>query len=406
MLAALALTVIVLVSLESRLRVSYRTQLSGCAQESGTGGGAGVFRWAERLGIPVRLLDAPIWEASQSLSSTAGNCILTMGDQAWSPTGEDLDKANWTVLREWVARGNTLIIVTGQPQALPAELRKDIVPPAINEITEATSFWGPPAVASEIKTAQAPVTTGGALTVDVKGPRWQVPPPIPGTGAGPAAAKGAKPTKENEAARWQLAADPRGGVLFRVPVRRGAVYVLLDDFAWTNVGLDQGENARVLSGVLDRELRGGVLAMDEYRHGHGRAESFLVYLLNLPGASALFWLGVVWALLYYYGRNVRLKPVEPYVEQERRTAQEYIDAVAQLYERARAAPLVVEAVARRLRQLSRSSADCPAAVEALLETAGNYVKKEDRPASPAAAIGLVKQLIQLRKTIYGTRAAS
>jgi hypothetical protein len=189
-------------------------------------------------------------------------------------------------------------------------------------------------------------------------------------------------------------------------MRSGAIYVLLDEFAWTNGGFDQGDNARVLAEILGREVRGGVLAFDEYRHGHGRSESFLVFLMNLPGSSATFWLGVTWLLLYYYGRNVRLKPVEAYVQHERRTAQEYIDAVAQLYERARAAPLVVEAVARRLRQLSRSAAQSPPAVDALLEAAQDYVKKEDRPAAPREAINLVEQLIQIRKKIYGTRAAS
>jgi hypothetical protein len=182
--------------------------------------------------------------------------------------------------------------------------------------------------------------------------------------------------------------------------------VLLDEFAWTNSGLDQGDNARVLADILGRELKGGVLALDEYRHGHGRAESFLVYLMHLPGSRALFWLGLIWCGLYYYGQNVRLKPQEPYVERERRTAQEYIDAVAQLYERARAAPLVVEAVARRLRQISRSSAECPPAVGALIESAQDYAKREERPATPSAAMDLVKKLIQLRKSIYGTRAAS
>jgi hypothetical protein len=178
---------------------------------------------------------------------------------------------------------------------------------------------------------------------------------------------------------------------------------LLDDFAWTNAGLDHGENARVLAEILGRELRGGVLAMDEYRHGHGRPESFLAYLLNLPGSSALLWLGAIWALLYAYGRNVRLKPVEPYVQRERRTAQEFIDAVAQLYERARAAPLVVEAVARRLRQVARSSADSWSAVDALVSRAEAYVKAEERPPAPTAATKLVRELIQLRKRLYGTR---
>ena len=158
--------------------------------------------------------------------------------------------------------------------------------------------------------------------------------------------------------------------------------------SWTNTrgrtpGLDQGGNARVLAEIVGREIRGGALAIDEYRHGHGRTESFLTYLLNLPGSSAIMWLAAIWALLYFYGRNVRLKPVEAYEERERRTAQEYINAVAQLYERARAAPLVVEAVARRLRQISRTSAEHPASVEALLRgpksTPGRRSARPPRP---------------------------
>jgi hypothetical protein len=392
-----------LVFLESRLRVSYRTPLSGCAHDSGTGGGSGVFRWADKIGIPVRLLDAPLWEAPHALARPEGNCILTMGDGPWSPTGGTLDPASWVMTREWVAHGNTLILVTAEPAALPPEMRKDLLPSTINETAQSRSLTERPSVDNRLEARRAHVISGGALSVDVNGPRWNV----SSSGAAAAAATtGSKTASATDAAAWQLAADGRGGVLFRIPVRRGAVYVLLDDFAWTNAGFDQADNAKVLAEILGRELRGGVLALDEYRHGHGRAESFLVYLSNLPGLSALLWLGLIWAILYYYGRNVRLKPVEAYLDHERRTAQEYIDAVAHLYERARAAPLVVEAVARRLRQLSLTKAECPPSVEALLQAAGDYVKQEERPAFPTAAIALVKQLIQLRKKIYGTRAAS
>ena len=91
-----------------------------------------MFRWADRIGIPVQLLDVPIWEASQSLAEPAGNCILTMGNGSWSPTGEDLDPANWLSTREWLARGNTLIVVTAEPGSLPEELRQDLIPSTIN----------------------------------------------------------------------------------------------------------------------------------------------------------------------------------------------------------------------------------------------------------------------------------
>jgi hypothetical protein len=339
--------------------------------------------------------------------SVEGNCIVTMGDGPWSPTGGSLDPASWVVTREWVARGNTLIVVTGEPGTLPAEMRKELVPATFqesgSEYTEFERIFG----SRELETTRAPVIFGGALEVDAKGPRWKIPPPpADAAGKGATVKNSSNAASEPKEAKWQLAADERGGVLFRIPVRRGAVYVLLDELAWTNSGLDHADNARVLAKVLNRELRGGVLAFDEYRHGHGRAESFLVYFLNLPGSTTFLWLGAVWGGLYWYGRNVRLKPVEAYAVHERRTAQEYIDAVAQLYERARAAPLVVEAAARRLRQLSRAATECPPSVEALLEAADDYVKKQERPAFPTAAIDLVNHLIQLRKKFYGTRAAS
>jgi hypothetical protein len=390
----------------SRLRVSYRTPLTGCARDDGTGGASAVSRWADQIGISVRLLEDPIWEASQFLRDPAGNCILTMGNGSWSPTEEDLEPANWKRTRDWLSRGNTLIIVTAAPAKLPAAVRRDLIPSNFSETAaEPSSSIGRRSVDSRPETTQAPVTSGGILIVEAHGPRWNV---LSKQGSGPGAPEtnAAPPDHDADAARWQLAGDRRGGVLFRIPVGQGAVYVLLDEFAWTNTGLDHGGNATVLAELLGREMRGGVLALDEYRHGHGRIESFLTYLLNLPGSSAAMWLAAIWALLYFHGRNVRLRPAEAYVERERRTAQEYIDAVAQLYERARAAPLVVEAVARRLRQVSRSSAEYPPSVEVLLRSAEEYTKAEDRPAVPTAAIHLVNELIQLRKRIYGTRTVS
>jgi hypothetical protein len=406
----MAVGVLILAFVGSRLGVSYRTTLSGCARENGTGGASGLFRWAGRIGIPVRLLEVPIWEDPQALQGHDGHCLVTMGDGSWSAMGEEPTALNWQVARKWISRGNTLIIVTDKPANLPRALRMDLRLSAFNQTGGASASSPASAlirgsVDSKPETTRAPVASGGALTVEQNGPRWSIPPAqAPGAGATGTSPPPSSP--ENDPAGWQLAGDGQGGVLFRIPVGAGAVYVLLDDFAWTNAGFDQGDNARVLADVLDREVRGGVLAFDEYRHGHGRAESFLAYLLNLPGLSGFMWLAAIWGLLYVYGRNVRLGPAEAYVERERRTAQEAIDAVAQLYERARAAPLVVEAVARRLRQVSRSSAALPPDVDELLRKAEDYTNKEERPVSPSAAIRLVRELIQLRKRVYGTRTVS
>ena len=403
----MALGVTVMAFFGSRLRVSYRTSLTGCARDNGTGGASGVFRWAERIGTPVRPLRVPLWEASQRLEKPAGNCALTMGNGPWSPTGEDLEPADWLSTHDWLSRGNTLIVVTTAPETLPKTVREDLKLSTLEVIgAKPAPFLGLGSVDNRPDTTQAPVKSGGRLTVEREGPRWIVA-STQRPGAGVSKTSPAPHATEIDLARWQLAGDQRGGVLFRIPVGRGAVYILLDEFAWTNTGLDQGDNARVLAELLGREIRGGAFVFDEHRHGHGRVESFLTYLWNLPGSSTFMCFGAIWAVLYVYGRNVRLKPVEAYVERERRTAQEYIDAVAQLYERARAAPLVVEAVARRLRQVARSSAERPASVDsALLRKADVYTQSAERPASPTAAIQLVRELIQLRKRIYGTRTIS
>lgn len=431
LLAAMALGVVILVVFGSRLRVSYRTALSGCARDDGTGGASGLFRWAGRIGIPTRLLEVPVWEAPSVLTSESGNCVLTMGNEAWSPVGNDLGPEEWLAMKNWIALGNALIVVTSSPESLSSTFRQDVISAAIkdapNEPDRISFEWS---VRDRPETSRAPVTSGGssALTVDADGPRWGASPApektSPGTTAKPPKPPPSTPPKGTTTttlppnlavtpdaaaalARRQMAGDGRGGVLFRFPVGHGAVYVLLDDYAWTNAGLDHDQNARVLAGILGREVRpGGVLAIDEYRHGHGRTESFLTYTLGLPGASALIGLAIAWALAYVYGRNVRLRPVDTYAEPERRSAREYVEAVAQLYARARAAPLVVEAVARRLRQVARSSAEPPPELEAILRHALVYVEAANRPAVPKDAIKLVNQLIQLRKRFYGTRTVS
>jgi hypothetical protein len=404
--------VIAFALLGSRLRVSYRTPLSGCAYDNGTGGASGLYRWCERLGMPAQRLESPLREAPGALAAATGNVVITMGDGPWSPSEAEAVPADWRAVRDWLARGNALIIATEAPGSLPAALREDYVSGKLEEIgrvlPEATlpeRFRVAESVESHPETTEASATGGGSLIVERDGPRWK--PSRPGNPApgAPAMAPGTGPRGDEAVpAGWQLAGDDRGGVLFRLPVGQGACYVLLDAFAWTNAGLDAGDNAGLLAGILGREVRGGAVAFDEYRHGHGRAESFLTYLLSLPGASAFLRLALAWALLYYYARNVRLGPAERLEEPERRTAREYIDAVAQLNERARAAPLAVAAVAGRLRQLARSSVQDDVAVASLLREADAFVKAGHRPAAPREAIRLVRDMVQLRKQRYGSRS--
>ncbi|MHB1561017.1 MAG: hypothetical protein ACYC61_26485, partial [Isosphaeraceae bacterium] len=101
-----------LAALGNRFRIAYRTPLTGCARDPGTGGAAGVARWAARIGVPVQMLEVPVWEAPQALDEPEGNCVVTMGNENWSPAGQVLSPTDGAAVEDWLARGNTLIIVT------------------------------------------------------------------------------------------------------------------------------------------------------------------------------------------------------------------------------------------------------------------------------------------------------
>jgi hypothetical protein len=75
--------------------------------------------------------------------------------------------------------------------------------------------------------------------------------------------------------------------------------------------------------------------------------------------------------------------------------------MAQLYERARAAPLAVAAVARRLHHLAAQRAQMPSEVAKSLGEAEHYTVKNDRPAKPSEACQLVAELVRLRSRCYG-----
>ncbi len=79
MLAAIALGFLILAYLGNRLRITYRTPLSGCARDPGTGGALGVVRWAEQIGFSVKLLEVPIWEATESMKRPGGQLHLDYG---------------------------------------------------------------------------------------------------------------------------------------------------------------------------------------------------------------------------------------------------------------------------------------------------------------------------------------
>jgi hypothetical protein len=361
-----------------RLGTGSGTPLTCCLQDAGTGGGLAIARWASRMGYHVQPLEQPVWEATRAgkWPKSGGNVIVTAGDDDWSPWGRDMTDDDWQATEQWVGARNALIVVTSKPESLPAPLLG-----ALGRTKEKKEFSVDLAAALGANTATKQVITdaGDKLIVRSAGPRWHDMPPD-----------------------QVIAGDDGGAVLFRVPVEAGSIYLLLDDHAWVNEGFDAGDNALVLAKILERELSGGTLAIDEYRHGHGQSESLAVFAMALPGATTFVWIGLLLVGFYVYGKNRRFGPPEPFVERERRTAAEYIDSLASLYQRAVAVPLVVRAVAGRLRFLAAQRGRFDAEADTVLQQAEPLTTLVRNPENNRDGLRTVTRLIQERKRLYGS----
>jgi hypothetical protein len=378
---AIILMVVLTAVLGRRLTVRSDSPLSLVADDYRTGGGAGVVRWADRLDLPTHALQAPLWEVRDELSRP-GNCLVTAGNGSWQPFSDELEPDQWHQIRRWVQTGNVLIVVTSEVHSLPRGVTDHFTTDAPGELEpkllEATreGSW-----LDEKEVVNVATWWGGALAVERNGPRLQAVPD-----------------------EWVLAGSSASAVLVRRPLGEGCVYLMLDEDAWSNTGFDRADNAASLARILRAELRpGGVLAIDHYRHGRGRVESFATFLLALPGAPAFCGMLLLIGLLWVWTGIQRLGPPEAFHETERRTAREYIEAVAALNLRARAAPLAVQAVVERVRHLAQQRGHVSPAGRKLIERAQALVRREDRPASPTREIKLIRDLIQLRRELYGTR---
>jgi hypothetical protein len=347
----------------------------------------GLTLWARQLGFHAQALEDPLWETVGRSEFRQGNCFLTAGDGSWSPWNEELSPERWSLIRRWISRGNVLIVVTTAPSSLPQVVLDDVLGSAAESgRTHSTAKPGvedeplpfESSVAEDPQTSVVALPENQSLTVRADGPRW---------------------SKVHD--REQTAADGRGIVWVRETIGSGAVYVLLDDFALTNSGFDAAGNAEALAALLKREVHGGVFGFDEYRHGHGRVESFSAFLLGLPGASAFCLIAAVLVLIYFAGRNVRFGRPLPFDAVERRSGREYVEAAAFLNQRARAAPLAVESIVRRIRSIDRRRGKTNSELQELLRQGERFIASGLRPANPSQATALVRKLVAQRKKLYG-----
>lgn len=374
------------------MAVRSRSALSCIVEDDRTGGGAGVQAWAQKMGFTTFPLRSPIYDIPPELSPL-GNCLITAGNSGWDPLGRELQDEHWQVVSNWIRAGNTLIVITANPESLPPLIedlftkKEEILAPGFGDTGRPAAFEQSrrsPFSMAKVEYQSIPTRWHAFFSVHADGPRL----------------KHLRPD-------WQIAGEGESTVLAGRPLGLGMLYLLLDESAWSNERFDQGDNAATLGRILKQNMGpDGVLAFDEYRHGYGRVESFVSLFLRLPGASSMALMGITWGAFCLWAGSRRIGPPDEYHEVERRTVSEYIESVAAMNQRARAAPLAIQSVLQRVRSLLQKKGVKNDVIEGTFQRAAQRAELATRPPVPTQEIKLVCELIRLRKEFYGTRQSS
>jgi hypothetical protein len=149
--------------------------------------------------------------------------------------------------------------------------------------------------------------------------------------------------------QWRtLIADGAGAVLMQAPIGQGAVWVLAEVEALSNRNLPQGDNVVLATNLLFSPGHERV-AFEERLHMQSRPLSMEAGELPLRPLRLALWAAVGALALYLVGLGWRFGRPVPIHEKPRRSAMEFVEALADLYRKAGA----TEAVWQLLRQSFR-----------------------------------------------------
>ena len=267
---------------------------------------------------------------------------------------EDLEPAELRALRRFVQRGGVLVASWERSIALgifdSAEAREAFPELAALDLDEGlyTMFFYAPHVVEKEKTYELQAAAGNELTRDVK--------KVIG-------ANGTRVEKPNAPGAEVVLRDGWGPAVITQPVGEGLLVFFADPDILGNRFLKPEERDNVVFGVNVAELaRGGRILFDEYHHGFRAAETLGALFLRWSGRfGALQVLAVVVLALACAAR--RFGGVRPLRLPRRRSALEYVDSLAALYQSADAREVAAwslyHAARRRLAGASRLSTAAP-----------------------------------------------
>lgn len=129
-------------------------------------------------------------------------------------------------------------------------------------------------------------------------------------------------------------------LLVEAPFAAGRVIILSDPYIVSNAGINLVDNSRLAVNLV--ASRDGLIAFDEYHHGHGATNNrFFQYFEDTPVIAIFAQFGLIVALVFFSQSRRFARPV-PEAEPNRLSKLEYVSAMAELQQRTRAYDLAIE----------------------------------------------------------------
>ncbi|HVF29974.1 MAG TPA: DUF4350 domain-containing protein [Pyrinomonadaceae bacterium] len=134
--------------------------------------------------------------------------------------------------------------------------------------------------------------------------------------------------------------DTSRKILVEAPFASGRVVILSDPYIVSNAGINLVDNSRLAVNLVAG--MGGVIAFDEYHHGHGANNNRLFQYFEGTPVMAIFLQCAIIVALVFFSQSRRFARPVPEPEPNRLSKLEYVSAMAELQQRTRAYDLAVE----------------------------------------------------------------
>ncbi|MCS6938510.1 MAG: DUF4350 domain-containing protein [Roseiflexus sp.] len=258
-------------------------------------GALALYEWVRAMGYDARRLEYRPFEL------TDDDAVLVM----LSPS-EAISRAHARDILEWVERGGTLIFADDAPTVFSqSDALLEALKMRITVLTDTQMIERVPALQPVFD--QPPVRE---LTVRTR--------------------RTLTPQRDDYA---PLFGAPGQMLIAGMRIGNGYVYISATAHPFTNVGLRDPQNAALALNMLRRAPPGGRILFDEYHHGLTAPPSATDGLLTTPWGWAGVYVATATALFLLLGGRRFGRAVPLREETARRSSAEYLDSMADLYQR-------------------------------------------------------------------------